>query len=359
MRVLVVSGASGGHIFPALAFLDALKGANKDAEALLVLPRNNIGEGREIPFNNVRYISASTIRLNLHPESLFSILKLFKAALESLFILLQFKPDVVIGFGSLSSVPMILLAWLLRIKTLIHEQNVIPGRANRFLAKFCDKIAISFEKTKQYFKDYEYKTVLTGNPLRKDLIRHNRFKALDFFGFKANRFTLLVMGGSQASHSINLGFLKALSGLSGRSGLQVIHLCGAEDFGLLDSAYKDLKINFKLVAFLKEMQYAYSAASLAVCRAGATTIQELIYFDLPAILIPYPFAREHQMANALLLQEKGCVAIIEDAELETPKLRNLLEDFIGTPAGLEVMRTGYDSLRGLTKEHLLVQAAVK
>jgi UDP-N-acetylglucosamine--N-acetylmuramyl-(pentapeptide) pyrophosphoryl-undecaprenol N-acetylglucosamine transferase len=359
MKVLVASGASGGHIFPALAFLDALKEANKDAEVLLVLPRNNIGQGREIPFNNVRYISVSAVRLNLHPESLFSILKLFKAALESLFILLQFKPDVVVGFGSLSSVPMILLAWFLRIKTLIHEQNVIPGRANRFLAKFCDKIAISFEKTKQHLEGYKDKTVLTGNPLRKDLIRLNRFKALDFFGFKANRFTLLVMGGSQASHSINLGFLKALSGLSGRSGLQVIHLCGADDLDLLDLAYQDLKINFKLCVFLKEMQYAYSAADLAVCRAGATTIQELIYFALPAILIPYPFAREHQMANALLLQENGCVAIIQDAELETPKLRSLLEGFIGMPASLQAMRTGYDSLRGLTQGHLLVQAAVK
>jgi UDP-N-acetylglucosamine--N-acetylmuramyl-(pentapeptide) pyrophosphoryl-undecaprenol N-acetylglucosamine transferase len=358
MRVLVVSGASGGHIFPALGFLDSLKEKAKFMESLLVLPRNCLENGIEISGYKVKYISITSIGLRIDLKNIFSIFRFFKATFESLFILFKFNPDIVVGFGSLASVPMLLLAWSCRIKTLIHEQNVIPGRANRFLAKFTDRIAVSFEETKKFLKGYENKTVFSGNPIRRDLIRIDKFKALDFFGLKTDKSTLLVMGGSLASHRINIVFLKTLSGLTAKFKLQVVHLCGAKDFDLLNSGYKDLGLNFRLLTFLKEMQYAYSASDLVVCRAGATTISELIFFKLPAVIVPYPYAGGHQIANAKILERKGCAVIIEDDELEPERLQEVLEGLIHTPQNLQSMRSGYGSLRSDNANELLVNAVL-
>ncbi len=356
MKVLVISGASGGHIFPALGLLDSLQEKGKFIEHLLVLPRKSLENGIEISGYKVKYISISSIRLALDSKNIFSIFKFFQGTVESLCILSNFKPDIVIGFGSLATLPMVLFSYFLRVKTLIHEQNVIPGRANRFLAKFCDRIAVSFEETKRYFKCYEHKTVFSGNPIRKNLKRTDKFKALDFFGLKEDRPTLLVMGGSLASHRINIVFLQSLSGLADKSRLQVIHLCGAKDFDLLNSGYKDLGVNFRLLVFLKEMQYAYSAADLAVCRAGATTISELIFFKLPAVLIPYPYAGGHQRANAKVLEEKGCAVVIEDDQFDSENLLKTLQRFIETPQNLQNMRSGYDALRFDNANELLVDA---
>jgi UDP-N-acetylglucosamine--N-acetylmuramyl-(pentapeptide) pyrophosphoryl-undecaprenol N-acetylglucosamine transferase len=356
MRVLVVAGSSGGHIFPALGFLDSLKEKDKSIESLLVLPRKSLENGIEISGYKIRYISLSPIRLSLDLQNILSIVKFFQGSVESLFILLEFKPDLVIGFGSLATVPIVLCAYFLRIKTLIHEQNVIPGRANRFLAKFCNRIAVSFEETKEYLKDYKNHTVLTAHPIRRDLIRIDKSKALDFFGLKEDKFTLLVMGGSLASHKINIVFLKALSEKAFKSRLQLIHLCGRKDFDLLNSSYKDLGVNFRLLDFLKEMQYAYSASDLAICRAGATTISELIFFKVPAVIIPYPYAGGHQTANAKILEKKGCAVILEDKNLDSDKLQKMLQGLIESPQNLERMRLGYDSLKINKANELLSEA---
>jgi len=354
MRALVVSGSSGGHIFPALGLLDSLK--ERNIQNLLVLPRKSRENGIEISGYKVIYITLSSIRLSLDLQNILSIAKFFQGAMESLFILSEFNPDIVIGFGSLASLPMLLLAYFLRIKTLIHEQNVIPGRANRFLAKFCDRIAVSFEETKKYLKGYEKKTVLTGNPIRRDLIRIDKSGALNFFGFRQDKLTLLVMGGSLASHKINIVFLQSLSEKAFKSRLQVIHLCGRKDFDLLNSSYKDLGVNFRLLDFLKEMQYAYSASDLVICRAGATTISELIFFKVPAVIIPYPYAGGHQTANAKVLEEKGCAVIMEDENLASDKLQQTLQGLIESPQNLERMRLCYDSLKINNANELLADA---
>jgi UDP-N-acetylglucosamine--N-acetylmuramyl-(pentapeptide) pyrophosphoryl-undecaprenol N-acetylglucosamine transferase len=261
--------------------------------------------------------------------------------LESIVILLSFKPDIVVGFGSLVSVPMVMLAWLLRIKTLIHEQNVIPGRANRFLARFNDKIAVSFAETEGYLKKYKRKVVLTGNPIRRELLQIDKNKALNFFGFSNNKFTILIVGGSLGSHRINLGFLETISRISDKFRLQVIHLTGPHDYDLLKRSYKDLNIQVQLFKFFDSMQYAYSAADLIISRAGASTVAEIISFRLPAIIIPYPFAYRHQLTNAKVLENKGCAIIIKDNDLNGDILMKNIENLINNPEKLKKMRSCY------------------
>lgn len=358
VRVLVVTGASGGHMFPALSFLDTLKEKNKEVDTLLVLSKRSI-KTKIVPDNyKVRYLSISPITLRLNLENFVSILRFIKGCFESLFLLLEFKPDIVVGFGSLDSVPLLLLAWLVRIKTLIHEQNLILGRANRLLVKFVDRIAISFIQTKEYLKINPAKIVFTGNPIRTEFKNIDKFKALSYFGFNENKFTMLVMGGSQGSHRINMCFLKAISMMPDKFKLQVVHIAGAKDYGLLDTSYRDIGVKIKLFSFLKEIQYAYNACSLVICRAGATTISELIFYKIPAIIIPYPFAYKHQLSNAQVLERVGAAIVIEDNKLEADILRDVLVDLMNNPNKISFMRSRYDNITRLNAGDSLREAVL-
>lgn len=358
IKILAAAGASGGHIFPALAFLDALKAKYKDADIFFLLPEKTKIERIENFNYKVKYIPLASFKFDIKLENINCILDLFRGCWESLFILLKFQPDIVVGFGSLVSVPVVVFAWLLRIKTLIHEQNVMPGRANRLLAFFADKIAVSFAQTRDYLNNYKSKIAVTGNPLRKNLVRLDKLQALDFFRFGRDKLTILVAGGSQGSHRINIEFFNAVSILENKLALQVIHLSGPGDYEWLEHGYEALNIKFALFSFFDSMQYAYSACDLILSRAGATSIAEIMFFELPAMLIPYPYAHRHQHRNAEVLQEKGCAVIIEDEKLNSGILKEKLEFFLSQRNGLENMRAGYAKFAKLNAADLLVDEAM-
>ena len=362
MKVLIVTGSSGGHIFPALSFQEALR--NRKASSLLVLPRpyteNQALRTKEIlgAQAQVKYLSISNLKLGLGLKSFISMFRFLKGSLESISLLVSFRPDIVAGFGSINSVWLIIFSWLFRIKTLIHEQNLIPGRANRFLAIFADKVAVSFKGTEDYLKISPKRIVFTGNPLRPGLNRVDKDKALSFFGLHPDKFTILVMGGSLGSQRINSSFLGAVSLFTEKESFQAIHISGALDFPMLDKAYKELGDSIKLFSFLNQMQYAYSACDLALCRAGATTIAEFIKFEVPAILIPYPFARRHQLSNAGVLETLGSCLVIKDNQLEPQMLKESLEELMHNPDKIRFMRSGYRSLAGANASELLANAAL-
>lgn len=346
MKILVVSGSSGGHIFPAVGLIEALIEKDKNLDILLVLPERNITEkinhfGYKInciairPFSGVGFILKNSI----------NGLRFLKGSWESLVILLRFKPDIVIAFGSIVCVPIVVIAYYLKIRTWIHEQNVVAGRANMLLARFADRIAISFKDTEEHLKDYKDKLIFTGNPMRRKMCLVDKKVALDFFGFSPDKFTILVMGGSQGSQRINRAFLKAISAIVDLSKIQVIHISGDRDSYLLKHSYQDLNVHSRLFSFLESMHYAYSACDLVISRAGAGTIRELIYFKIPAIIIPYPFAYAHQLANARVLEKAGCAQLIKDSELDSGKLKNTLEDLIINPDRVKIMRTQYDQFK--------------
>ena len=341
MKILVAAGASGGHIFPALSFLAALKEKEKAIDILLVLPersRKNVSlpEGSE-----VKYLSISALRLAFDYQNLLAVAGLLKGSLESIFVLAQYKPDAVVGFGGIESLPLVFFGWFFRIKTLLHEQNVIPGRANRLLAKFVDRVAVSFVETKDYLKISPEKVVVTGNPIRKELRVVDKAEASKFFGFQEDKFTVLVMGGSQGSQHVNAGALKAFAYFKNLQNLQVIHLAGIKENQLIENMYNSLGINARVYSFLNAMEFAYSAADVAITRAGATTVTELIFFKLPAILVPYPYAYQHQVANAKVLERKGCALIIKDQELGTDVLSLALNSVIKNCGMLCSMRSQF------------------
>ena len=357
MRILVVSGASGGHIFPAAAFLEAVLGRQDAAEILLVLPKKSINLPADFSSLKIEHISITAVGRSISFKNIAAIFNFFKGSLQSLLIILNFRPDIVVGFGSLVSVPVVLFAWLFRIKTMIHEQNVIPGSANRLLAIFADRIAISLRESSAYLSKYQAKTVFTGNPLRRKLRFIGRHEAAEFFGFCAKEFTILVLGGSQGSRSVNEAFLKSISDLRLLKP-QVIHIAGPADYGGFKNEYAGFGFEARVFDFFSEMQYAYSAADLVVSRAGATTIAELIFFKVPAILCPYPYACAHQAANADILVKIGAAAVVKEDDLGTGKLKKEIEEAIRDPEKINRMRSAYGSLTLPAAADLLAEEVI-
>lgn len=203
MKILVVTGSSGGHLFPAIAFLEALEDSHKDIETLLVVPKRSLKFDILTQGFRVAALSTCSVRLSLTLKNIIALFHFIQGSVESLGIFLAFKPDSVVGFGGMDSIPLVLLAWMARVKVVIHEQNCLPGRANRFLVWFCDKMAISFVETKEFLKGHKDKMVVTGNPIRRSLKRIDKPEALDFLGLQGDKFTVLVMGvATEATRSI-------------------------------------------------------------------------------------------------------------------------------------------------------------
>jgi len=358
MKILVACGGTGGHIFPALSFLETLKSKQKDLDVTVVITKRKI-ESRIVPREyKVAYISLSPLRLSFGAKNLIALIKLPVGILQSVCIILKFHPTVVVGFGGYATFPLVFFAKAFGIKTIIHEQNVRSGMANKILAGFADKIAISFPETREYFESSRDKIILTGNPLRKDFFKVSKKEALGFFGFSENKFTILVTGGSQGSAKINKVFIEALSGIQDKNRLQVIHLSGMKDFEVLASEYKNIDISLKLFEFLKPMHYAYCASDLVISRAGATTVSEIIFFALPAIIIPYPFAYQHQLANARILTDRGAAVLIEESALNAFTLKEAITDLFYNRSRIESMRGKYALINPASYEQDLSDAVL-
>ncbi|MDD5237305.1 MAG: UDP-N-acetylglucosamine--N-acetylmuramyl-(pentapeptide) pyrophosphoryl-undecaprenol N-acetylglucosamine transferase, partial [Candidatus Omnitrophica bacterium] len=298
MRIFIACGGTAGHFLPALSFAEALRRKAPDADTWVVLTRRKVEQEADLGGLKVLRLSLVPVSKDLSIKNLAAILKFIFGCLQSLYLVLRFNPDTVIGFGGYASFPVVFFSSLLGKKTFIHEQNVSAGISNKFLALLVSRVAVSFPQSAGSFYCKKNKIVFTGNPIRKDLSRVDRKEALAYFNLPENKFTLLVMGGSQGSRKINTELIRALNALDLEDTLQIVHLSGALDYAQLKEEYGKMKYRVHLSAFLKEMKFAYSAADLAISRSGASSINEIIYYHLPAILVPYPYAAKHQRENA-------------------------------------------------------------
>jgi UDP-N-acetylglucosamine--N-acetylmuramyl-(pentapeptide) pyrophosphoryl-undecaprenol N-acetylglucosamine transferase len=195
------------------------------------------------------------------------------------------------------------------------------------LFRFADRIAISFKETKTYLSAYEEKVVFTGNPIRASLLKNDKRGGIKKFGLDPEKFTMLVMGGSQGAHNLNKAFLRALSEMdkSVRSSLQIIHITGVTDYGWAGGAYKELSVEHRVHSFLDSIEEAYSASDLIVTRSGASAIFEIAYYGKPMILIPYPFALSHQSENAGIFSKRGAAVQIEEKDLSSGIMKDKIE----------------------------------
>jgi len=252
-----------------------------------------------------------------------ALFKVLISSIQSLAIMRDFRPHLIVGVGGYSSGPVCLVAWFLGIPTAIHEQNSFPGLTNRILAPMVKTVFISFEESRRYFK--RGNLFLSGNPIRDELMH------LSVFPKRVNqRFVILVMGGSQGARAINRAVVTALKELKAVGLLPfVIHQTGEEDLGTVINDYHTLGLDGEVKAFIDDMASAYGRADLVICRAGATTIAELAALGKPSILIPYPYAaHKHQDINAEALAAIGGADMILEGDLNGSNLAKKVKRYI-------------------------------
>ena len=316
LKFILSGGGTGGHIYPAIAIANELKMRFPDCEILFV-GANNKMEMQKVPQAGYKiiglWIAGIQRRLTLD-NSLFPV-KLITSLLKSRTIIRNFKPDVVIGTGGFASGPLLRVAAIAGIPTLIQEQNSYPGITNKWLSRKANKICVAYENLEQFFP--KNKIIMTGNPIRQDLIdiKGKRKEAREYFNLSEDKKTLLVLGGSLGSRRINQLISKELVNFSSQN-VQIIWQCGKLYFEEYKH-YSDNK-NVQVLGFIDRMDLVYAAADIVISRSGASSVSELCLVGKPVIFIPSPnVAEDHQTKNAMAVVDKNGALLIKENELDT------------------------------------------
>ena len=324
MKLIIAGGGTGGHIFPAMAIAEEFKDRDKDSDILFVGAGGGM-EGRILPEAGwpVRFITAGSVKGKGLAGKVEGLIKTIAGAVQSVGIIRSFGPSFVLGVGGYCSAPMALAGVLMKVKTAIHEQNAMPGFANRLLGKIVDKVFVTYSESGRFFKPG--KVEVTGNPVRKDIIHAARSKGRP--EGQKKRFTVLVFGGSQGARRINEVVTELFCGSDGSlAEISVIHQTGERDCEWVREAYQSAGINAEVSPFIKDMASVYGAADLVICRAGATAISELLAAGKPSILVPYPYAADdHQRSNAETIVKGGAARMIPDSELSAGRLSDEID----------------------------------
>jgi UDP-N-acetylglucosamine--N-acetylmuramyl-(pentapeptide) pyrophosphoryl-undecaprenol N-acetylglucosamine transferase len=316
LKVIISGGGTGGHIFPAIAIANALKEKYKLVDILFVGALGKM-EMEKVPAAGypIEGLNISGLQRSLSLSNLAFPFKLFQSIRRSKQIIKSFKPDVVVGVGGFASGPLLYAASKMKIPALIHEANSYPGITNKLLGNRVQTICVAYDNMEKYFP--KEKLILTGNPVRSDILNLNgkRERGLEYFKLKDHQKTLFVTGGSLGSKTINESILKNLELIASQN-IQLIWQTGKSFFSTAEAAVKPYE-NKGIYAyeFISKMDYAYAVADLVVSRAGAGAVAELSLVTKAAVLIPYPLAAEdHQTKNALALVNHNAAVLIKDAE---------------------------------------------
>jgi len=285
-----------------------------------------------VPYRAIPAAGVHGVGLHALPGN---VAKLLRGVLASRQLLRQFKPDALFFTGGFVAAPLAVAG--MSIPTVLYVPDVEPGLALKFLARFADRITVTAEDSKRYFQR-RARVILSGYPLRTDLLTWSRDQAFSHLGLDSSLPTLLVTGGSKGARSINTAVLQHLSGLLGMA--QVMHISGSLDWQTVEKAAQNLpaplRCRYHPMPYLHEMGAALAAADLVVSRAGASTLGEYPLFGLPAILVPYPYAWRYQKVNADFLAEHNAAVVLQD-ELLNDELLNLVKDLLQNRHKLEAM----------------------
>ncbi|WP_433780164.1 undecaprenyldiphospho-muramoylpentapeptide beta-N-acetylglucosaminyltransferase [Flavobacterium anhuiense] len=314
-KFILSGGGTGGHIYPAIAIANELKLQFPDAEFLFVGARDKM-EMQKVPQAGyeIKGLWIAGLQRKLTLQNLMFPLKLASSLLESKRIIKKFKPNVVIGTGGFASGPLLQAAGSAGIPTVVQEQNSYPGITNKLLSKKANAICVAYQNLERFFP--KEKIVLTGNPVRQDLIdiESKRDEAIVFYGLDPNKKTLLVLGGSLGARRINQLIEKELQNFISQD-VQVIWQCGKLYF---EEYKKYNQPNVKVVDFIERMDFVYAASDVIISRAGASSVSELCIVGKPVIFIPSPnVAEDHQTKNAQAIVDAKGAILLKESELDS------------------------------------------
>lgn len=334
-KCAIACGGTGGHIFPGLATAEVL--VQRGWEVELWLSGKDVERiATESCAMPIHIVPARGIERHAPARIPGALMSMLKAVLQCRGDMKKAPPDIMLGMGSYATVGPALACRSLKIPIVLHEANVIPGRAINKLSRFASLIAVNFEETQYYMRRRQ--TAITGMPLRAGFEKQSG-QAVTPAGFDTNVFTMLVTGGSRGAHRLNEVVGDAVEALKKRGhNFQLIHVTGTEDCEQIEHRYQQAGIHSCVRAFSSRMSDLYRAADLAVCRAGASTCAELASTGTPALLVPYPYAtHDHQMYNARAMEKSGASDVIPERDLTGDWLADYIQERMETPGRLAVM----------------------
>jgi len=326
IKIIVSGGGTGGHIYPAISIANALKQKIENCEILFVGAEGKM-EMEKVPAAGYKIVGLPIrgLQRSLSKENLKFFPRLFKSLRKAKKVVKEFQPDVVIGVGGYASGPLLHVASKLGIPTLIQEQNSYAGITNKLLAKKAKKICVAYDGMERFFP--KEKILLTGNPVRKDLINiaQKNKEAKEYFKLDPQKKVILIVGGSLGARTINNSVLNALDQIKD-SEVQLIWQTGKFYFDKVKEELKSWDLdNVKVFDFVSRMDLAYAAADIVISRAGAGTISELCLVEKPSILVPSPnVAEDHQTQNAMALVKKNAALMVKDVEAQQKLIKEAL-----------------------------------
>ena len=341
VRIVIAGGGTGGHLFPGVALAHEFQRQRPGTGILFV------GTSRGL---ETKIIPREGFDLRLIPiggwvgqkgwRKIKTVLQLPASLWRSWKILREVNPDLVIGVGGYASGPVVAMAVVTRRARVLVEPNAVPGLTNRIFGSWVNRIYLSFEETRDWFKNRETAGAIRvfGNPVRRDILSAGERPPEKSRPPEAKA-TLLVMGGSQGARAINRAMMEALTGLDAwKTRIRIIHQSGEKDAGWLQEGYTGRGFDAVVTPFLSPVSEAYRAADLILCRSGATTVAELTVCGRPAILIPFPFATHgHQEKNARALAEAGAAEMILEKDLTGERLAEAVTNLLTKPDRLDQM----------------------
>ena len=334
MKIAVACGGTGGHIFPGLATADVLRQRGHEIRLWLA------GKDVEAPAvkdwaGPVVTVQAEGLPSGFSLRMIRAAWKLLRAAWSCRKIMRQDRPDVLLAMGSYASAGPVFAALSLKVPVVLHEANVLPGRAIALFSRWATAVAGSFEETRFYLRRKDL--VVTGMPIRKDLEKAAKSAPPHESG--RDLFTVLVMGGSRGAHRLNdLASAAMVQIHKAGHRIRVIHLTGIVDENAIRKNYQDAGVAAVVSAFEQDMAPIYTTTDLAICRSGASTCAELSDFAVPALQIPYPDAtNDHQMVNARAMEKSGAVDVVPERDLSLSWLVDYIVGCMQTPGRLARM----------------------
>lgn len=333
LRIVIASGGTGGHLFPGIAVAEEFRRRLSAAVSFVTTAKPmalDILARYGYPW---QIIEAGALKGQRWWGRLVTLSRIPRSISQAMRLLRQKTPDLVLGMGGYSSGPVGVAAWRLGIPLVIHEQNAIPGFTNRLLARLADRVFLSFPDVQGQINTG--KAIWSGMPIRPE------FHQLAAVERPASPLTLLVMGGSQGAHRINMQMLAALPFLEEwRPRLRIVHLTGPADLATVQEGYRQAHFHAEVMAFTAEMARYMAEAHLVLCRAGASTLAELTALGRAAIVVPYPYAaNQHQEKNACFLSGAQAAYQVANHDLTGPRLAEMIQELLSQPEKLAAMET--------------------
>lgn len=314
-HLIIACGGTGGHLFPGIAVAEAW--TRRGGDVLLLISEKQIDALASEGYDHLRFERMPAIAMPgvLSPKMPGFVLGFLKGLRGCRRLVREFEADAVLGMGGFTSAAPLVAGRMKKLPTFIHESNAIPGRANKLNAKFAESVLVGFEDCSSHFASGKNVQVV-GTPLRPSVAKKpNHIDALKHYGLDPEKKTFMVMGGSQGAHRINELVASGLAQFSA-AGIQVLHISGPSDYESIKPFYDKNPDAGVLLDFCSDVQFAYAASDLAICRSGASSLTEIAHYELPSVLIPYPFAADdHQTRNAEIFSGPGAAQLWTQGEL--------------------------------------------